>query len=72
MTVETTGGQIFNCSGYVSKINNELSLGGCLNRPTDGTDPKSAMIQVRGQIHWVNENLGTSNSRICIDQDLAR
>ena len=58
-------GKGYDCTGYVHTMTNELSIGGCLDRPSDGSDPKRVMVQVRGIIQWQTTDLGTVNSKVC-------
>ncbi|MBX9768381.1 MAG: hypothetical protein K2X47_13990 [Bdellovibrionales bacterium] len=67
LTVQKPSKEAFACSGYVTKMNNELALGGCFNMPTDGSTPKKTMIQVRGQILWTSSSTGTANAKVCFD-----
>lgn len=63
-------GELYDCGGYVSKINNELSVGGCVNRPTGGGTPRPVMLQVRGQIQWSSDAAGTVDASLCVGNSL--
>lgn len=56
----------YDCKGYVSKLNNELTLGGCTDRPTTGS-PKKVMVQVRGKIEFIGAQQGRVKSKVCLE-----
>lgn len=67
----TADSKIYDCRGYVSKLNNHLTLGGCTDRPSNGQAPKKVMVQVRGEIKFSSPTKGTVNSKVCTEKKAA-
>jgi hypothetical protein len=73
LDVTLSDGKTYDCNGYVFREANELTVGGCKDRPTDGSDPKQVMIQIRGKIDWQPGNeSGTVNSKVCIGNSVLK